>query len=85
MLQAAIAQELKYDDKKNETMNTQAQIESYIAKVNNPVATTVRIDRNDTELLSKTIKKDVKKLNISFFQALCHIKFFCKRKSKFKI
>ena len=66
------------------------QVENYIAKVNNPQrffdleTSAVQLDQNDIDVLYKTTNEGVKKLKVSFLQALCHISLFCRKSCRKK-
>ena len=85
MYQAAISQELSYQDKKRTKKKMQnAQVDSFISKANDYSEPVVQIGLNDTNMLSKMINFGVKKIQISFFRALCNSSLFCKRNRKMK-
>ena len=59
-----------------------SQVNSFIAKVNDYSEPVVQINYIETNMLSKMIDSGVKKIKISFFQALCNISLFCKKNRK---
>ena len=61
-----------------------ARVNSFVAKLND-YESAVQVDGTDTSLLSKIIDQGVKKLKISFLQALCNISLLCRKNRKMKI